>query len=144
MRTEKVVLSVSAVLIGLLVAGVAFYFYQSTKVISPTAEKAVAVKTPTPSPTPLPDSLILSLDSPKDESVVSSKTITVSGKAAVDATIVISTPVNDQTASPSSNGDFTTTVTIDSGENFITVTAIEPDGTEVTKKLTVTYSTESF
>lgn len=143
MRTEKIVLSFIAIFVGLCVAGVAFYFYQSTKVISPTATK-VAVTTSTPTPTPIDPNSLLSIQSPKDEAVVTSKTVTVNGKTDPNATIVISTPVDDQVATPSSNGDFTTTVTIDSGENQIIITAIAPDGQEVNKKLTVTYSTENF
>lgn len=144
MRTEKVVLSIIAVIIGLLVAGAAFYFYQSTKILAPNADKTLAVKTPTPSPTPIPDSLVLSIENPVDESVVANKTIKITGKAATNAIVLISTPIDDTIASPSSTGDFSTTAMIDNGENPIVITAIEPNGSEVTKKLTVTYSTESF
>jgi len=45
---------------------------------------------------------------------------------------------------PSQEGDFSTTAIITSGENQITITAIAPNGEEVKKTVTVTYSTEEF
>ena len=144
MKLEKFVLSVIGIFFGLLVAGSAFYFYQrinnhpvTKKVISDNAKPTG----PTPSPTP---SFYVNIDSPKDESVTSNKTVTVSGKTIPTATIIISTDTADQVVSPSSQGDFSTTTTIGSDENKINVTAIAPSGEQVQKTLTVTYSTEEF
>lgn len=145
MKTEKIVLSFIAVLVGLLVAGVAFYFYQSTKVISPNAtKKETLVKlSPTKQPTTTA-SLLLSLDQPVDETVTNKKTIVISGKTLPDATITVTTPIADQVVKPSSVGDFSTTITIDDGENPIYVIATLPNGEETTKTFTVTYNTENF
>lgn len=125
-----------------MVAGLAFYLYQATKTISPSNTKTVSPSSPSPTPK---STIFLSLDRPKDEEVVDTKTITISGKTTSDATIVISTPSDDQVISPAAkNGDFSSTVTIGDGENLITVTAIAVNGEEVKILRTVTFSTESF
>ena len=145
MKLEKVILSIIGVFFGLLVAGSAFYFYQSVMNHPKQSDKKVAgintAKTPTPSPTP---SFFLNIDNPKDESVVDNKTVSISGKTIPSATIIISTASDDQVLSPSSQGDFNTTETIDTGENQLIFTAIAPNGEEVKKTVTITYSTESF
>src|SRR5438034_3357215 len=144
MKTEKVVLSFVAVLIGLLVAGAAFYFYESTRVISP-ASKHLATKT-SQSPTQVPESntpSVLAIDSPSDESVVTNKTLTVKGKTQPNATIEVTTPVDDEVTTASSAGDFSTSATLDDGTNQVSVTAIDANGQDETKILTVTYYTES-
>ena len=76
MKQERVVLSFIMVLIGLLVAGVAFYFYQTTKVI-PDKSNTSNVISPTPT---LKPTIFLSLSQPGNESVVASKTLKISGK----------------------------------------------------------------
>lgn len=143
MKLEKFVLSIIGIFFGLLVAGSAFYFYQ--RITShPSNKKVISVNTekgPTPSPTP---SFFVNIDSPKDESVVDNKTVTIAGKTIPTATIIVSTGSNDQVVTPSSQGDFSTTATIDTDENQIIVTAIAPSGEEVKKAITVTYSTQQF
>lgn len=143
MKLEKFVLSIIGIFFGLLVAGSAFYFYQRITA-HPTDKKVISVNTekgPTPSPTP---SFFVNIDSPKDESVVDNKTVTIAGKTIPTATIIVSTGSNDQVVTPSSQGDFSTTATIDTDENQIIVTAIAPSGEEVKKAITVTYSTQQF
>ena len=144
MKTEKIMLSFIAVLVGLLVAGVVFYFYRSTKVISPVmTKKTTAKSSPTPKPTKTLGNSI-SLDQPQDGSVIAQKSVVVSGKTAPDATVIISTSIADQTVKPSANGNFSTTIAIDTGTNLVYVTAILANGSEITKTVTVTYNTESF
>lgn len=141
MKKERFILSLIAILIGLAVAGVAFYLYQMTRVIPDTENK----NTPKISPTPTPDSsLILEVDTPKDEEVVTRKTITVSGKTVPDATVIVSSETADEVATPAKNGNFSVTLTIGDGANVILITAIFPDGTEKKITKTVTYSTETF
>lgn len=141
MKTEKVVLSAVAILAGLLVAGVAFYLYQSTKTINPGGNKSISITPPTPTPA---TSSFLHIDSPQDEVVVDKKLITVSGTTNKDAVVVISTPLGDEVVTPSRNGTFTTTINIDDDENFVEITAILPNGLEQKEVRTVTYSTENF
>ena len=144
MKAERVFLSFIAVLVGLVAAGAAFYLYQMTKTIPPKNAEPLGVKTKI-TPTPTPDkSNFLSIDSPKDEEVVAKKTITIAGKTAPDATLVISSEDSDQVVKPATNGDFTLSQTILDGTNVLKVTAIFSSGEEKSVTKTVTYSTESF
>lgn len=145
MKKEKIVLSFIAVLLGLLAAGVAFYLYQLPKTIPPSERRPVAI-TPvlnkeSQSQNP---KIFLVLDSPKDEEVVETRTVTVLGKTTPEATIVIITSTNDYVITPAKNGNFSTTVSITDGQNRIEVKAISPSGDEATIVRNVTFSTESF
>ncbi len=140
MNKEKIILSFVAVAIGLLVAGTAFYFYQQTKVLPQELQRPITV---VPAQTPKPK-VTLSLDEPKDESVSDSKIIKVSGKTDPDAIIVILTDNDYDVITPSTTGDFSTTETIQDGENSMEITAVAKNGDTNTIKRTVTFSTESF
>lgn len=142
MKKEKVILSFIAALIGLIVASIIFYFYQGAKTEQKKI-KTVTLTSPTP-PLNQKKLIPLSIDTPQDESVTSQKTITISGKTENDATVVILTPTDEQVIAPSANGDFSTTTTIDNGENSIEVTAVAPNGEQTKMIKTVTYSTETF
>lgn len=138
---EKIILSLIALLTGLLVAGVGFYFYQSTKTIIPQSPKTISVTPPSPTTQSIN---ILSLSSPTDEAVVDKKSVTISGHTEKDAIVVISTSISDEVVKPAGNGNFSTTVPIEDGENFIEITAILPNGQEQKEVRTVTFSTENF
>lgn len=141
MKTEKIVISFIAVLMGILVAGIIFYFYQKTKVIPQSQTKVVTLLSPTASPH---TSILLTVDRPLDETVVDTKTLTISGKTTADAIVVVTTDTSDQVLSPAQNGNFSTTVILANGANRIVVTAIAPNGEEAKIIRTVTFSTESF
>lgn len=141
MKKEKIVLSFVAVLIGILVAGVAFYFYQEGKTI-PTSETNSKAKIQ-PSPTPK-STIFLALETPENEAVFDKKTIKVAGKTVPEATIIISTDTQDQVVTPASSGSFSTTTTIGDDQNIIVITAIAPNGDEQQLTRTITFSTENF
>jgi len=141
MKTEKIVISFIAVFVGILVAGIAFYIYQSSKIVSPSKTKTVAITPPTPTPKA---TIYLSLSEPSDGEVFDKKIITVAGKTVPGSLIIISTDISDQVVSPSSTGDFSTTATIDDGGNTLHVTAIAPNGEQTAQLRTVTFSTENF
>lgn len=141
MKTEKVILSFIAVLIGLLVAGVAFYLYQTTKVVDTPMPK----KTATISPTPLPeDSLFLTIDKPGNEEVFERKSVTISGKTSPNATVIVSTSLTDEVLTASKNGSFTATTDIEDGQNVLEIIAIAPNGESMKETRVVTFSTEKF
>ena len=140
MKQERVILSFIMVLIGLLVAGIAFYFYQSTKIVS---DRSSASQVITPTPTPKP-TIFLSLSQPINESVVTSKTLSISGKTEPEATVIVITDSGEQVLQPSSQGDFSTTITLADDQNLITVWALAPNGETANLKRTVTYSTDNF
>lgn len=141
MKTEKIVISFIAVIVGIIVAGVFFYFYQQTKIIPASQTKVVSINPPTPTPK---SSIFLVVDKPTDEEVVDTKTITVSGRTTADATVLVSTDNRDEILTPATNGNFSTTVTLDLGGQTITVVAIAPNGEEIKVVRTITYSTETF
>ncbi|MDP3987714.1 MAG: hypothetical protein Q8P80_01060 [Candidatus Levybacteria bacterium] len=141
MKTEKIVISFIAVVIGILAAGAVFYFYQSSKTIPASKSKTVTIAAPTPTPKL---SIFLSVDKPKDEDVVDSKTISVSGKTTGQAAVIVSTQSQDQVLTPASNGSFSTTITIEDGQNQVEITAIAPNGEETRITRTITFSTETF
>src|SRR3989344_4271440 len=116
MKQERVVLSFIMVLIGLVVAGGAFFFYQSTNSQTPSDLKDQVNVSPTPV---LASGFFLKVNTPKDESLADRKTITVSGKTTPDATVVILTISTHEVVSPSRQGDFSTNITIDDGPNYI-------------------------
>lgn len=142
MKTEKVIISFITSLIGILAAALAFYFYQSTKVIPQTDVKTITLS---PSPKTTPQSKIfLALDAPVDEEVTDKKVIEVSGTTNPDTVIIVTSSISDKIVTPAQNGSFTTTITLDDGENEILVTAIATNGEETTLIRTVTVSSETF
>ena len=141
MSKEKVVLSFIAVVVGILVTGVAFYLYEATKVVPASKIKTIKISSPTKTPKP---SIFLTIKDPEDEKVVGKKVVAVSGETAKDATIVVLSPIDEDVVKPTSSGSFSTTINIDSGENNIEITAISPNGEETRITKTVTFSTEEF
>jgi len=141
MKTERVLLSLLAVVIGLLVAGIAFFLYENTKNAPQSQTKTVSVPTPTLTSKP---SIFLILDQPKDEEVVSKKIISISGKTAADAIVSVITNNDEQVLAPTATGDFSTTTTIEDGHNLIEIIAIVPNGESTSISRTITFSTEEF
>lgn len=142
MKSERIILSLIGIFIGLLVAGGAFYIYQMTKQIPQDKTDLITIQahaTPTPS-----SNGFLSIDTPKNESLTDRKTITISGKTVVGSTIIVSTENTDQVVKPTTTGAFSVTQTIDTGTNIIMIKAIFPDGNEQTVEREVSYSTEDF
>lgn len=144
MKAEKVILSFVAVFVGLIAAGVAFYLYQSTKVI-PTDQTKPSATAVNIQPTKAPVATdVFTVDSPTDEQVFGQKLITIKGTSVKGATITVSTDDSDQVVQPADNGDYTLTQTIPDGTSVVEFTAIFPDGTEKTIERTVTFSTANF
>lgn len=141
MKKEKIVLSFIAVAVGLIFAGGAFYFYQTTKTLPDSKQKTVTVKNPSPTPE---ETIFLTISEPSDEAVFDKKIVNVIGKTKTDATIIIVTKSDQQVIKPTAIGSFSTTVNIENGQNIIRVTAISANGEEKTVEKVVTFSTEEF
>jgi len=144
MKAEKVILSFVAVFVGLIAAGVAFYLYQSTKLVSTDNTKPSAVQVTKTPVQQMTNEDTFTLDSPQDEQVFGQKLITIKGTAEKGSTITASTTDSDQVVQPSDNGEFSFTQTIPDGTSIIEFTAIFPDGTQKKIDRTVTFSTENF
>lgn len=141
MKTEKLILSFIATIFGLLVAGIVFYIFQATKTITPNNTKTIAFTSPTPTPAP---SVFLTVDRPKDEEVVNSKILVVSGKTTTNAVVIVITDSSEDVITPSLSGDFSTTVNLSEDQNVLEIIAIAPNGESIRIKKTVTYSQEEF
>lgn len=141
MRKEKIVLSFVATLIGLAVAGVVFYFYETSKSIQQSGLKTVSTKPPSPTEAP---SVFLTIDRPKDEEVVNQKIVTVSGKTTNSAVVAILTEGAERIVTPAANGDFSTTLPLNNGHNIIAIIAFARNAELVKLTKVVTYSTEEF
>ena len=143
---ERIVIVVIAVGLGLFLTTIGFLIYQSTKFKPAPAEEGqtqsdTGEKVPTKTPA---EQSGLSIVEPKDETVVSQRTIKIVGQTDPSYTIVISSNAEDVVASPDAKGKFSASVTIDAGTNQLITRAIKPDGTEVKDTRVVTYSTEEF
>lgn len=142
MKKETIFLSLTALVIGLLVAGGIFFAY---KYMTKPADKKGTIITLDPTPTPISsNSEELMLSEPEDESVVEKKSISISGKTVPGSTVIVSSENDEQVATPADNGNFSLTTTISEGANIIEVISILPSGEERKVIRTVTYSTESF
>jgi len=140
MRREKLLLSAFAIILGIVVAIVIFYFYESSHQVKPSEIQKLSIL----SPTPAQNSMLLVINNPLDQSVFTNRNITVSGKTAPGAKIAIITQTSEVAAVAANDGSFSTNVTIDDGQNILEVDAISTDGEMAKVTRTVTYSTESF
>jgi hypothetical protein len=141
MKQERVILSFIMVLIGLLVAGALFYFYQINKQIPVKLHNAIS---PTPTPKIAKEIIFLNLTSPNNEIVVNNKTITVTGKTNPDATVIIITKADQQVFKTTQTGDFKAILTLETDQNLITIISVLPDGESKQIQRVVTYSTSNF
>lgn len=141
MRKEKIILSIIAGTVGILVALGAFFFYQSTKTLRDSQIKKIVIDSPTPNPE---KGLFLNITSPKDEEVVSNRTVKVSGKTVSNAKIVIIASSFEVAAVADRDGNFSTSVSLSENENILQIIAVSPDGENVKTERVVTYTTESF
>ncbi len=140
MRKEKLILSTFALFIGIIVAVVIFYLYQSATQIKPTQIEKIVIATPTPAQAEVP----LTLTSPVDQSVVTNRSVDVRGQTAPGAKIVVLTQSREIGAVAASDGSFSTSITIDDGENVVEVDVVASNGQTASVKKTVTYSNQNF
>lgn len=141
MKTERFILSFITILIGLLVAGTAFYFYQMSS--SKQVKKDPIILSLSPTPAQLSTQLF-QIDAPSGEEVVSKKVIQVKGKAVPGTTITVLSDGDFSVTKATEKNEFTTDFTLKNGVNALFITAMFPNGEEATMQKTVTYSTEDF
>ncbi len=141
MKKEKIILSIAACLIGILMAAAGFYFYQTARKLNPSEIKKITIGGPSPTPE---SSIFLTVDKPRDEEVVDKRIITLSGKTIPDAKLVVLTQNSEEAAVAASNGNFSTEITLEKDENIIEINAIAPNGEVARSKKVVIYTTENF
>lgn len=100
--------------------------------------------------TPLPvaeETLTLTITQPENETIVTDKKIIVEGKTNKGATVVISSPVEDQVFEASGEGNFAIPISLEEGANDILIGAYLVSGTETSEKSetrTVTFTQEEL
>lgn len=113
-----------------------------------SARRAVKPETPevkeeiTTSPAPLPVSL--TVDSPKDASIVDEDKTVVSGKTDPKAILAIFTEEEEVIIEADENGKFETEIDLIEGANEITVVTFDEEGNEASQSMTIVYSTAEF
>jgi len=106
------------------------------------AEEITPTPSPTLTPTPTPTStaLFLEIVEPENESTVSTESIIVSGSTIPDAVVSILVDTEIEIADVDEQGDFSATVTLAEGPNYIEVLASDQEGNEEYSILVVIYS----
>ena len=102
---------------------------------------------PTPSPTienQLDATSTLNLDSPKDESIVSDKNVTIAGSTLPHAFVVIFVNDEEQLTNADDTGHFSVTADLETGSNVIAVHSLDEDGKAIVQERVVIYSTTGF
>jgi len=138
--------------IGVVVIGLALFFlrqYSIKQTVLPAVSEQVAptitqdqseVRGVTPTVTPgeatRVSGITLSLSAPSNNSTVSNASITVRGKTVAGAEIF----VNDEETKADASGNFSLSIPLDEGENYLLVVANDAAGNYAEKELTVTYS----
>ncbi len=84
------------------------------------------------------------LDSPENESIISSSQITIKGTTNPGSSVIISTPVDTYYATADNSGNFTSNVEIENGINLIQVDSIDLNDNQATTQINITYSTAKF
>ncbi|MBI4097098.1 MAG: hypothetical protein HY428_01655 [Candidatus Levybacteria bacterium] len=103
--------------------------------VAPTPVVEEATPTPTDDEADVSEGLTITITSPEDKTTVSTATVAVSGTTTPLSDVF----VNDAELKANSAGNFSTTVTLDEGENTILVAANDADGNYAEKQITVTY-----
>lgn len=138
---ERIVIIFIAVTLGLLATTIGFFLYESSK---PNTEiNATTQKQAKPQPV-VKDEVNLSVSDPKDESVTTNRTVQVKGTTDPQNTVIISTNQEDIAVSPTSQGTFTASVSIDAGENKLIVEAIDSAGNSKKEIRTISFSSGDF
>ncbi len=108
------------------------------------AEEITPTPTPTPTltptPTPTPAALFLEIVEPENESTVSTESIIVSGSTTPGAVVSILVDTEIEIADVDEQGNFSATVTLAEGPNYIEVLASDQEGNEEYSILVVIYS----
>lgn len=139
---ERIIIVFIAVLIGLLITTLGFFLYESSKNVPEEKPKTITKK---PVKTEEGEEKInLAISEPKNESIVDRRTIQVKGKTDAQNLLVVSSNQEDVVATPTTDGKFSVSLTIDAGTNIIITRAINTHGEGKIDERTVTYSTEEF
>lgn len=140
MFKEKILITLLAILGGIVFSIGLFFLYQKTKQVTPRpSSNKEAVET-----TPTPVQFFLNIGAPQNEEVFNKKLIELSGKTLGTAVVVIMGQDKEVVLTPAADGSFSTAITLLDGINQIEVIAINATGEILTEKLTATFTTEEL
>jgi len=105
-----------------------------------TSPETVLTNTPTPNPSPAV-STGLTVSTPTDEALVTDPNIKITGVTTKGNSIIVMHENGQEAVTVDDQGNFTDAVKLVGGYNTITVVSISPTGEQVTKTLTITYTT---
>ena len=139
MRKEVFIAITIGFALGLVIT---FGIWTASKALKETAPKKEVPPQITEEqlPTPTPQALLVII-SPEDNSISNKEKIEVSGKTSAGTTVVVLYEEGEKIIEANSEGNFTTEITLIEGSNEITVSAYNKEGNEVSKTLSVVYST---
>jgi hypothetical protein len=138
--------AIFAILIGIIVGlGITFGIYTIRKNKTSEIDQQIQnlASTPTPAPEDNGNSKLL-ITSPKDESILSSTSLRISGNAEPNEMIVIFINEKEYITQADSIGAFAKDVELDDGGNIIDVTSVATDGSQTTQTLNVVVSKASL
>jgi hypothetical protein len=83
----------------------------------------------------------ITVESPENESIISTSQISVKGTTTPLSTIIINTSIKSYYTTADNSGNFSQDIEIDSGPNSIQIDSFDPLDNQASTKLIVTYST---
>lgn len=139
MRKEVLMAIIIGFALGLLIT---FGIWTANKALKETAPKKEAppqvIEEQLPTPTP---QALLVITSPEDNSISNKGKIEVSGKTFPKTVVVVLYEDGEKILDADEEGNFSTEITLIGGSNEIEVSAYDKEENEVSKTLTVVYST---
>jgi hypothetical protein len=113
---------------------------QTTGVQNPAgqniSETSVPDRTVSPVPSAAVNQITLSVTSPVDKASVTTPSVTVKGTTLPGAEV----SVNEKDVVANGSGNFTATIALEEGDNYIIVVAVDADGLVAEQELSVTYT----
>lgn len=133
----KVYLIVGVIVLA-IIAGAGWFWFKGKNAdlmqlaqVSPTPVAAAVTRE---EPSPAPDAISLTVTAP--ETVTTGK-VTITGKTFPNADV----SVNEASTIADAKGNFSLTVTLDEGDNYLQVLAVDADGQSAQKQIMVTSQT---
>jgi len=142
MKKEIIIAIVIGFALGLLIT---FGIWTANKAIKnkPTPTEETELITPI-EPTPTAAEFSLTIISPEDDSLINTNKVELKGSTVANAVIVIAEEKGEKIIEADGEGSFATEISLIAGTNEIKITAFNSEGDEVSKTLSLVYSTKEI
>lgn len=139
MRKEVVIAIIVGFTLGLVIT---FGIYTANKALKKQTQPTASLAPSTQSTSPLASpTFTLEITEPENNLVVNKNKITVSGKTAAQTVVAIIAEDFDDLVLSDNDGVFSLAVPLTTGSNEIKITAINKNGTQEEKILSIVYTT---